>query len=63
MDQQPTVLYPPGQAGRIAVIAITGAGSHGVLSQRCWLERAPVVRVDSTAARLTGFLGDQLAPI
>ena len=57
------VLYPPGRAGRMAVIVIARVGPQGVLPQRCWLERAPVVRVDSTAARLTCFPGDQLPPI
>ena len=57
------VLYPPRQAGRMTVIAIAGVGPQRVLPQRCWLERAPVVRVDSIVARLTGFPRDQLAPI
>ena len=38
-------------------------GPQGVLPRRCRLECAPVVRVDSTATQLTGFLGDQLASI
>ena len=46
----------------MTVIAIAGAGPQGVLPRRCQLERAPIVRVDSTAARLTGFPGDQIAP-
>ena len=46
----------------MTVIAIAGAGPQGVLPQRHRLERSPVVRVDSTAVRLAGFPGDQLAP-
>ena len=61
-DQRLTALYSPGRAGRVTVIAIAGAGPQGLLPRRCRLERAPVVRVDSTAARLIGFPGDQLAP-
>ena len=46
----------------MTVIAIAGVGPRGILPRRCRLERALVVRVSSTAARLTGFPGDQLAP-
>ena len=55
-------LYPPGRAGRMTVIAIARAGPQGLLPRRCRLERASLVRVDSTAVRLTGFPRDQLAP-
>ena len=46
----------------MTVIAIAGDGPQGMLPRRCRLERAPVVRVDSTVARLTSFPGDQLTP-
>ena len=46
----------------MTVIVIEGACSQEVLPQRFWFERAPIVRVDSTGARLTGFPGDQLVP-
>ena len=46
----------------MTVIAIAGAGLQGLLLQRYRLECAPAVRVDSTAAWLTSFPGDQLAP-
>ena len=42
------------------VIAIAGAGPQGVVPWRGRFARAPVVRVDSIAARLIGFLGGQL---
>ena len=47
----------------MTVIAIAGAGLQGLLLRRYWLEYIPEVRVDSTAAQLTSFLGDQLALI
>ena len=56
-------LYPPGRAGRMSVIAIAAIGPQGVVPRRGRFVRAPVVRVDSTAARLIGFPGDQLAQI
>ena len=43
----------------MTVISITGAGPQGVVPRRGQFVRAPVVRVDSTAARLISFLGDQ----
>ena len=45
----------------MTVIAIAGVGPQWVVQRRIRFSRALVVRVDSTAARLIGFLGDQLA--
>ena len=42
------------------MIAIAGVGPQGVVHRSSWFVRAPVVRVDSTAARLIGFPRDQL---
>ena len=47
----------------MTVIVIAGAGLQGLLLRRYRLECFPAVRVDSTVVRLTGFLGDLLAPI
>ena len=44
----------------MTVIAIVGAGPQGVVHRRSWFARVPIVRVDSTVARLIGFPGDQL---
>ena len=41
------------------VISIAGAGPQGVVPRRGRFACVPVVRVDSTAARLIGFPGDQ----
>ena len=43
----------------MTTIAIAEAGPQGVAPRRGRFARAPVVRVDSTAARLIGFPGDQ----
>ena len=59
-DQRPAALYPPRRAGRMTVIAIAGVGPQGVVHRSSRFARAPAVRVDSTAARLIGFPGDQL---
>ena len=42
------------------VIAIAGVGPQGVVHRSSRFVRAPVVRVDSAAAWLIGFLKDQL---
>ena len=44
----------------MTVIAIARASPQGVVPRRGRFERAPAVRVDSTAAQLIGFPGDQL---
>ena len=43
------------------MIAIVADGSQGVVPRSGGFVHVPVVRVDSTVARLIGFLGDQLA--
>ena len=43
----------------MTVIAIVRAGPQGVAPRKGRFTRAPVVRVDSTIARLIGFPGDQ----
>ena len=43
----------------MTVISIEGAGPQGVVPRRGRFARAPLVRVDSTAARLIGFPRDQ----
>ena len=53
-------LYPPRRAGRMTVIAIVGVGPQWVVQRSIRFARATAVRVDSTTARLIGFLGDQL---
>ena len=47
----------------MAVIAIAAIGPQGVVPRSGRFVRAPIVRADSTAARLIGFPGDQLAQI
>ena len=42
------------------LIAIVGASLQGVVHRSNRFVRVPAVRVDSTAARLIGFPGDQL---
>ena len=42
------------------VISITRVDPQGVVRRSTSFTRAPAVRVDSTAARLIGFPGDQL---
>ena len=44
----------------MTVIAIAGVGPQGVIHRSSRFVRVPAVRVDSTAVRLIGFLGDQL---
>ena len=44
----------------MTVIAIAGVDPQGVVHRSTCFARAPAVRVDSTAARLIGFPGDQL---
>ena len=44
----------------MTVISIAGVGPQGVVHRSSRFARAPVVRVDSTTARLIGFPGDQL---
>ena len=44
----------------MTVIAIAGVGPRGVVHRSSWFVRVPVLRVDSTVARLIGFPGDQL---
>ena len=56
-------LYRPGRARRMSVIAIAAISPHGVVPRRGRFVCAPVVRADSTAARLIDFPGDQLAQI
>ena len=45
----------------MVVIAIAAVGPQGVVPWSGEFVRVPVVRVDSTAAWLIGFPGDQLA--
>ena len=45
----------------MTMIAIAGVGPQWVVQRSIRFARAPAVRVDSTAARLIGFPGDQLA--
>ena len=45
----------------MTVIAIAVVGSQGVVPRSGGFVHVPVVRVDSTVARLIGFPGDQLA--
>ena len=45
----------------MAVIAIVAVGPQGVVPRSGGFVHVPVVRVDSTAERLIGFPGDQLA--
>ena len=45
----------------MTVIAIVGVGPQWVFQRSIHFARAPAVRVDSIAARLIGFPGDQLA--
>ena len=45
----------------MAVISIAEVGPQGVVPRSGGFVRVPVVRVDSTVARLIGFPGDQLA--
>ena len=45
----------------MAVIAITAVGPQGVVPRRGGFVLVPVVRVDSTVARLISFPGDELA--
>ena len=47
----------------MTIIAITGAGPQGVVPRRGRFARTPLVRVDSTASRLIGFLRDQAVQI
>ena len=44
----------------MTVIAIAGVGPQWVVQRSIHFARTPSVRVDSTAARLIGFPGDQL---
>ena len=44
----------------MTVIAIAGVDPQGVVRRSTRFARAPVVRVDSTAAQLIGFPRDQL---
>ena len=54
-------LYPPRWAGRMIVISIARVDPQGVVHWSTRFARIPAMRVDSTAARLTGFPEDQLA--
>ena len=45
----------------MTMIAIEAVGSQGVVPMSGGFAHVPVVRVDNTVARLTGFPGDQLA--
>ena len=45
----------------MTVIVIAGVGPQWVVQRSICFARTPVVRVDSIAARLIGFPGDQLA--
>ena len=54
-------LCPPGRAGQMVVISIAAVGPQGVVPLSSEFVCIPVVRVDSTVARLIGFPGDQLA--
>ena len=45
----------------MTVIAIAGVDLERVVHLSTRFARVPAVRVDSTAAQLTGFLEDQLA--
>ena len=47
----------------MTVIAIVGVDRQGVVRRGTCFARAPVVRVDNTAAWLIGFPGDQLDQI
>ena len=47
----------------MTVIAIVRVDLQGVVRRSTHFARAPAVRVDSTAARLIGFPGDQLDQI
>ena len=53
-------LYPPRRDGRMTVIAIARVDPQGVVHWSTRFARVPIVRVDSTIERLTGFPEDQL---
>ena len=52
-------LYPPRRVERMTMIAIAGVGPQWVVQRSIRFTHTPTVRVDSTAVRLIGFLGDQ----